>query len=623
MSDALEQLADEAGVVRSYYDQMGGVRTASPETLRAILAELDLPAASDAEAQATVDMLRARRDGRSLPEWRVVDAGAFRPGADVWTMRLESGETAQGGPGDSVDLPPGYHHLHVGEDRALILAVPPRPPLPDKAWGATLPLYGLRTEAQGGFGDYADLACAVQALGGLGASFVGINPIHAGFPRDPNNVSPYSPSHRRRLNVLHIAAEGATSPDGTLIDYHTAAPARMDALQAAFDAFEAAGGEDAFDQWRASQGEGLEKFAIHQALSDSFGSYWTVWPEPYQNHDAPEVRAFAAENARAVTFHAWLQWEATRQLEEVGRVADEAGMAHGLYLDLAVGTNHAGAETWADPTVFAHGVSLGAPPDAFSAEGQNWGLAPLSPRGLVAQDFRPLIETLRTQLRFARLLRIDHILGFDRAFWVPQGAPGTYVQMPKAAMLAVARIEADRAGATVVGEDLGNIPEGLQGDLAGAGLLGCRVAMFERTNDRFSPPEQWEPLALASFGTHDLPTYAGWRAGRDIDWRHQLGHIDDDTAASARDERSRDVTAFDALVGGGDVDTMHAHLGRTASALVALQVEDMLELVEQPNLPGTTDEHPNWRRRLPVGAEGLAEDPAVARAAGLMSRAGR
>jgi 4-alpha-glucanotransferase len=299
-------------------------------------------------------------------------------------------------------------------------------------------------------------------------------------------------------------------------------------------------------------------------------------------------------------------------------------MAYGLYLDLAVGTHPHGAETWGEPHAFARRVSLGAPPDAFSAEGQRWGLAPLSPRGLEALHFRPLIETLRTQLRYARLLRIDHILGFDRAFWVPEGLPGTYVRMPRAAMLAVARIEAHRAGAVIVGEDLGNVPAGLHEGLAEAGLLGCRLAMFERGPDgRFRHPEGWEERALASFTTHDLPTYEGWRLGRDIDWRVLVGDIGEDAAAAARTRRRAEVAAFDGETGGVGLDPMHAHLGRLASALVALPIEDILGLAEQPNLPGTIDQHPNWRRRLPVGPDELGEHPATRRAADIMARAGR
>lgn len=625
MTDALTDLARLAGVALSYQDQTGETRHAAPETLRAVLAELGFDVAGDTAVADTLAAERARAADAALPPWQVVPAGAHAPGVRGWRIEREDGSTREGGDGDSVDLPPGYHRQHgAAGETSLLLAVPPRPPVPRRAWGVTLPLYGLRTAAAGGIGDYADLARAMRALGGAGAGFVGVNPIHAGFPTDRWASSPYSPSHRRRFNVLHIATHDPEAPGGPLIDYPEVAAAKMAALAAAHAAFLDAGGDAAYDAWRAAEGDPLADFAVHQALSDRHGPYWSDWPAALRDHRTPEVAAFAREAAAAVDYHAWLQWRATQQLAAVGRVADAAGMAYGLYLDLAVGTHPHGAETWAEPEAFAPGVSLGAPPDAFAADGQEWGLAPLSPRGLEALAFRPLIETLRTQLRHARLLRIDHILGFDRAFWVPPGLPGTYVRMPREAMLAVARIEAHRAGAVIVGEDLGNVPPGLQQGLSEAGLLGCRLAMFERgPDDRFRHPEGWEERALASFTTHDLPTYAGWRRGRDVDWRHDIGDIDAATAARVHAERAADVQAFDDAAGGAGVDAMEAHLGRLASALVALPIEDILELEEQPNLPGTTDAHPNWRRRLPVGPDDLAAHPGVRRSAEIMARAGR
>lgn len=623
-SDPLDVLARAVGVAPVFRDQLMRDRAAPPESLRVILAALGLNVATDREARETLAGIEAERRARILPHWQVVEAGAFRPGADVWAVEMEDGAVVEGRAGAALILAPGYHRLCVGGQVSFLLAVPPRPPVPARCWGVTVPLYGLRTAAAGGVGDYADLAQAMGALGGLGAAFVGLNPIHAGFPDDPAAISPYSPSHRRRLSVMHIATGEGDPPGVPLIDYPGAWSRKKRALGLAYDDFRASGGDLAFEGWCASEGAALGEFAVHQALSEQFGPYWSDWPEELRRPGAPAVTNFAAAYPGRVAFHAWLQWRATSQLAAVARAGEAAGMAHGLYLDLAVGTHPHGAETWAEPTAFARGVSLGAPPDAFSADGQTWCLAPLSPRALVAQEFRPLIETLRAQLRHARLLRIDHILGFDRAFWVPDGAPGTYVAMPRAAMIAVARIEAHRAGAVIVGEDLGNIPEGLGAEMARGGLLGCRLAMFERDGDgTYRPPAGWDERALASFTTHDLPTYLGWRRGRDIDWRLRVGDIDARAAAQHHAERAADVARYDAETIGGDTDRMHAHLAGAASALVALTIEDILGVEEQPNLPGTIDEHPNWRRRLPVGPEQLGTDPAVRRAAALMHRAGR
>ncbi len=630
--EPLRDLARAAGIATTYHDQMDEERAASPETLRPILAAMGLAATTDDEAEDQLAELKAARDARHVPLWTVVEAGA--PGklplaneARRWRLQLEDGTELSGVADESPPpLPVGYHTLAAGGDVAMVLAVPPTPPLPDRAWGLTLPLYGLRPPSRGGIGDYSDLARASEGLARQGAAFVGMNPVHAGFLEDANANSPYSPSHRRRLNVLHVAVAVAQdqAADGPLIDYAAARSSKLDALETAFRSFEKAGGDPRFEAWLRDQDDTLHTFAVHQVLSETFGPYWNEWPKDFHAPDSSAVATFAAGTLDRVRLHAFLQWQAETQLLDAAVSAREAGMTYGLYLDLAVGTHPHGAETWSEPEAFARGVSLGAPPDAFSADGQNWGLAPFNPRALALDGFRPLIDTLRTQLRYARLLRIDHILGFDRAFWVPPDAPGSYVRMPKAAMLAVARIEAHRAGAVIIGEDLGNVPQGLPEDLANAGLLGCRVAMFERDGDgAFRDPETWEPRALASFGTHDLPTYLGWRSARDIEWRQKVGDIDRRTARRACAAREADVAAFDLAAGGADTDAMHAHLARTSSALVAVQIEDVMGLVEQPNLPGTVDEHPNWRRRLPETPEALGRDQRVAHVAEIMKKGGR
>ena len=366
---------------------------------------------------------------------------------------------------------------------------------------------------------------------------------------------------------------------------------------------------------------------MHQALSEVHGPYWTDWPAQYRSPESEAVNAFADANVDRIRYHAWLQWLAETQLSDTQQAARKAGMRHGLYLDLAVGTHPAGAETWADAALFARDMSLGAPPDGFSAEGQVWGVAPMSPRALVADAFDGFAETLRKQFAFSGMLRIDHILGFERAFWCPPGLPGAYVAMPKAAMLAVLRIEAERAGALAIGEDLGNVPDQLRGDLAASGILGCRVAMFERDWDgdgRFKAGDRYDRDVLSSFASHDLPTWRGWRSGLDIAWRNRIGDMDDQTAANERDARRWDVHVFDEVSGGdGSVNKMHAFLAGVPSCLVSLQAEDILGVEEQPNLPGTQFEHPNWRRRLPVAASGIASNEDFASTAEIMARSGR
>ena len=639
MTPTLQALAEAVGIVPRYIDQTQRERVTSDGTARALLGGMGLSAGTDEDARATLEALRRTEAERVLPPTLVIEAERevtlpLAHGHHLWALTTEDGDLHEGSGEGTLTLPPlsiGYHQLETGGTITTLLSAPASLPLPERSWGVTLGLYGLRPPGEPGHGDYGDLARAATALGAQGAAFVGANPIHAGFPNDPNASSPYSPSHRRRLNVAYIPVQAELPAGGEFVDYGPAWQARRSALEEEFRLFQDREADPAFEHWLAEGGEELHRFAVYQALSDTHGGYWSAWPDALTDPASPDVTAFADAEADRVRFHAWLQWRAEAALSQVAAAARAAGMRHGLYLDLAVGTHPHGAETWADPTQFATGVSLGAPPDAFSKEGQRWGLAPLNPRRLLETGMQALAETLRAQLRFAKLLRIDHILGFDRAFWVPEGLPGAYVQMPRAEMLAVVRIEAARAGATVVGEDLGNIPDGLQEVLVEAGLLGCRVVQFERKEHGWRPALEWTPAALGSFGTHDLPVWCGWRQGRDIEWRRDVGDIEEEQFQSAMAERRKDVADFDshlrwegaATDDPESPDGMHRFLGRTRSALVALQIEDMLGLAEQPNLPGTMDQHPNWRRKLPIGPEAMADDPHIARAAAIMRETGR
>lgn len=619
MSDAREALAALEGVALSYRDQTGQDRTAPPETVASILAAMGHDPGPDGSFEAALDADAARRAARILPDYRIVAEGSVPDlvPEGAWTVHFEDGRSAEGR-GALPPLPLGRHRLEAGGETCWLLSAPPALPLPSRGWGVVLPLYGLRPAEAGGIGDFRDLETATRAVASLGAGFAGINPIHAGFATDPDAISPYSPSHRRRFATMHCHADGeAPPPGGPLIDYPPAKAARLAALERAY----AAGPDEGFEVWRSSEGEALERFATYEALAERFGPTWDRWPLAVRSAAYPEVSAFAAAHAGRVRFHAWLQYLAETQLSAVAAAAREAGMAQGLYLDLAVGTHPAGAETWCDPGPFATGVSLGAPPDAFSETGQVWHVAPFDPRALVREGFAALAATLRVQLRHAGMLRIDHILGFERAFWVPDGGTGTYVTMPREAMLAVVRIEAARAGAVIVGEDLGNIPKGLQEDLQASGILGCRVAMFERGRKAADYPE----AVLMSFGTHDLPTWTGWREGRDLAARRGIGAMAAEDDAWLSDERRAEVARIDTVLGDApeSPDAIHRHLGATPSRLVALQIEDILGVADQPNLPGTVSEYPNWRRRLPIGPTRFAEDDRLRTAARIMADAGR
>ena len=627
MTPDLDELCARAGVKAEYRDQLGQWRRIEAPTARALLTAMGHPAGTDAEAAESLAALRAADAARRLPPYVVVEAGEpaeVQGEADLWELETEAGEVIGGEGGAPIRLPalpPGIHRLRAAGSDCVVLSAPRSLPPPPRAWGVTLPLYGLRTPEEGGLGDFSDLARAVRALARHGAAFVGVNPIHAGFFPEASDFSPYAPSHRRRFNAAFIATARETAPEGPLVDYPSAYAARWQALESAFAA---APSDGAFEVFVAEGGAALRDFATHQALAEVHGAWWSDWPEAFRDRASDDVARFAATHEDRLRFHMWLQYRAEAELAAVSREAQ--AMRFGLYLDVAVGTHPHGAETWLEPECFARGVSLGAPPDAFSKDGQVWGLAPLNPAGLIASGFRPVAEMLRQQFRFSKLVRIDHILGFDRAFWVPEGGciPGAYVTMPKDALLAVARIEAARAGGTIIGEDLGNIPDGLHADLDASGLLGCRLVMFEL--DHHGHPraaEDYPERTLASFGTHDLPSFAGWRAARDVAARAELGAIDPEAEARLRAHRGWEVGQLERATGGADVAAMERFLARAGSRLVALQIEDILDIEDQPNLPGTVREYPNWRRRLPLSPEAWGDDPRLARAAATMAEAGR
>ncbi|MCA0994720.1 4-alpha-glucanotransferase [Alloyangia pacifica] len=618
MSD-LDARAEAAGILGEYRDLYGTWHDTPPETKAALLAAMG----QDADASP---------HSRTLPRWHVC-THAEPPSLGVrgpWQITLEDGRGFEG-EGRLPALPMGRHRLDAAEEVCWLLSAPPRLPLPERDWGLMVPLACLRPADQGGIGSFADLAVVAEGAAAQGAGFLGINPIHAGFHvADPGGFSPYTPSHRRRLAPLYLPTGSAAAP-GPIVDFAQETPARLAELEAQF---RAAPPGAAFDAWLRHEGEDLQQFALHQALSEKLGAYWDAWDPAYQDPASPQVAQAARDLDERVRFHAWLQYAAEGAVTDAQRRAKAAGMAHGLYLDLAVGTHPHGAETWTDRANFATGASLGAPPDAFAPQGQNWRLAPFNPVVLEATGFEALALTLRQQLRFSGMLRIDHIIGFERAYWVPdeEGLPGAYVKMPREAMFAVARIEAARANAVIIGEDLGVIPDGLHHAMDESGLLGCRLACFEHEGDppAFKRPEHYDEAVIASFTTHDLPTWKGWRAGREIDTRVEIGLTPPDHANGMRDWRGREIAGFDWLSGQfrGELppeapEAMFHVLAATKARLVAVQVEDVLDSDVQPNLPGTVSEYPNWRQRLPLGPQAIADTPVLANAGRIMEASGR
>lgn len=626
MTEAFDALSRKVGILPDYIDFDGVRHPTREETQRVLLRAMGLEAGTAKAARETLKRLEDEDDKGSHPRWCVVEEGRPLPralvGDDTWHIACEDGsEEAGKGPGNLPVMPLGRHVLSARGRKTWLLSAPAALPGPPRSWGLIASLAGLRSATEGGMGSYRDLAKAASAFGRAGADFLGINPVHAGFPTDETAFSPYSPSHRRWLNTIHID----TGMPPVELGEHVAFEAEIKVQQAVLRPLVDAIDPQALGVFTAQGGEALRRFALHQALSDRFGPYWDRWPEDLRSFQAPGIAAIARDLEPEIRFHAGLQYLAETQLLDATRAAEAAGMRFGLYLDLAVGAYQHGAETWENRALYAQGASLGAPPDHFTPDGQNWTLSPFVPRALEAEGFASFAAILRQQFRFAKLLRIDHILGFERAFWAldEPGVPGAYVRMPREALLAVTRIEAARAGATVVGEDLGNIPTGLQDALRQSGLLGYRLMVFEHdvANGRgFREPARYPAQTLASFSTHDLPTWEGWRKARDLEARQRLGASDEALRARAIAQRDKEVAALDAALEGRD---MHAFLAECASSLVAVQVENVFGVEDQLNLPGTVHEYPNWRGRLPLSVDAASDDRRLQDVARLMHEAGR
>lgn len=558
----------------------------------------------------------------------------------------------------------------VGAEMVLILT-PRRCLTPDevvpggRTWGVALQLYGLRGHTDWGIGDFDDLARFGETAGRLGAGLVGLNPLHALFPADPHHFGPYSPSSRSFLNALYIDVEAvpdlAESEDAQaliaepgfqerlaavrgaeLVDYPAVSALKMTVLEALHRSFRArhlAGegsprGRD-FRAFQAAMGEGLFRHALFDALHEHFLRQdsslwaWQSWPEPFRRPDSAEVAAFAAAHAERVEFFTYLQWEADRQLGVAAGRAKAAGLAVGFYRDLAVAGSPGGAAAWAQPGVLVRGASVGAPPDQFNMKGQNWGLAPFSPVGLRDAAYAPFAAMVRANMRHAGALRIDHVMALEHLFWIPDEGDGAYVRYPFQDMVRIIALESRRQGCIVIGEDLGTVPEGFRPAMAAAGVLSYRVVYFERTVDGgYVAPQDYPAQSMAVVSTHDLPTFRGFWTGHDLEIRRDLD-LYPSAEAAGKDAWDRGVDRWRLLLALGEqglkparyvsddgaqpfswelAEAVHRYLGRTAGRIVMMQIEDALGEIEQPNLPGTTDQHPNWRRRLSVAVEDLESD---------------
>ncbi len=619
------------GSAAQWRDFRGGLQAVAPDRLAAVLGALGFPANSPGEIADSLAHVRAKAEG--LPPLLTATQGQTLRLPGRWELDLEAGGGAAGEDTLRAEAV-GYHQLCAGKQHATLAVAPPRchPLPPGRPWGIAVQLYGLRRDGDGGIGDFPALAGFAEAAARHGADAVAISPTHAQFSADPDRFSPYAPSSRIMLNVLH-AASPASEPAleaADLVDWPAAARARLAQFRRRF-----AAGIDhaALAAFRAEMGSGVEQHARFEALHAHFYEAdparwsWRTWPAEYRNPDSPAVAAFARLHDREVAFHAWLQQLADQGLAEAQRRARDAGMRIGLVSDLAVGTDSGGSHAWSRQGEMMNGLSVGAPPDLLNTHGQNWGISAFSPPGLIQHGFSAFVEMLRAALRHAGGVRIDHAMGLQRLWVVPDGASaadGAYLQFPVEDMLRLVALESHRHRAVVLGEDLGTLPDGFHERLIGTGLLGMRVLWFERDRDWLRPPGDWARQAVGMTSTHDLATVAGWWRGHDIEWRARLG-IADDVAAEYR-ARAQDRGLFwEAMqrsgAAHGGAPAPHdvwpvacaaiSHVGRSGCDLALIPAEDVLALDEQPNLPGTTDQHPNWRRRLPGPAATLLDAPEI------------
>jgi 4-alpha-glucanotransferase len=565
----------------------------------------------------------ASPDRGGLPDTIVVrQATPYPTGPGV--VRFEDGTRLDVKSTLPADLPLGWHTLETA-DREIPLAVTPAK-LPDvpRAWGWMLQLYAMHSTESWGMGDFGDLASFARQASGAGVLLV--NPVQAIVPTLPVGRSPYSPSSRRFANPLYIKVTAtdefraasaevrgqvlalAPGPPRDLIDYDAVWIAKRAALELL---------------WPGHIVElepGLRDYATFCALAERHGGDWRSWPAELRRPDSAPVAAARRELAPRIAFHAWLQELCERQLTDARDAA--AGMSVGIVHDLPVGVDPGGADAWALQDVLAPRVTVGAPPDAFSQQGQDWRLPPWRPDRLAAAGYAPFIEVLRSVLRHADGIRVDHVAGLWRLWWIPPGEPpgrGTYVHYDSEAMLGILALEAHRHSAVVVGEDLGTVETHVTETLHERGMLSSAVLYFQRDYETSGHPfvasRSWEPHSMASISTHDLPTATGFLRGENVRVRTELDLVTDPDAEHARvAAERRDLIEF--MVKEGVLDSadaseedimvaMHALLSRTRSALRLTSPPDALGEVRQPNLPGTVDEYPNWRIPLPVGVEEL------------------
>jgi 4-alpha-glucanotransferase len=702
LAPSLVELARRFGIATGYADWTGRPVVVSETTLVAVLASFGVAASTEQDRNAALSTHFRSYWARQMPATIVARTGAptrfwvhvtHGAPAEVW-LQLEDGTVRRGvqqvdnftppfdldgrwiGEASFVlpgDLPLGYHRVHLRsgdfQTSTALIVTPDWLGLPEqlgsrRAWGLAAQLYSVRSEQSWGVGDLTDLTdLAVWSASRHGADYLLVNPLHAAAPTAPMEPSPYLPTSRRFFSPLYIRVESVPEfadltkrgrvrrlrsdvqhRAGRLdaIDRDSAWAAKRAALKLLHDLPRSAGRELAYTAFCEREGRALDDFATWCALAEKYGGDWHCWPSFLQHPDSAGVGRFAEKYPDAVDFHRWLQWQLDEQLAAAQSRAVRAGMALGIMHDLAVGVHPDGADAWALQDVLALGVTAGAPPDEFNQLGQDWSQPPWRPDRLEEQEYRPFRALIRAALRHAGGLRIDHIIGLFRLWWIPDGAPptqGTYVRYDHEAMIGIVALEAHRASALVVGEDLGTVEPWVRDYLLLRGLLGTSILWFELDRDGTGgplPAERWREYCLSSVTTHDLPPTAGYLAGDHVRLRESLGLLTRPVEAELKSDRA-ELAAWMAelrrvgLLGDSEDDpeqiilALYRYLGRTPSRLLGVALTDAVGERRTQNQPGTTDEYPNWRVPLtgPDGRPVMLEDVFTDRRAATLAEAVR
>jgi 4-alpha-glucanotransferase len=645
------------GLETEYRDAFGRLRTVEPEVLTRILEAL--AAGPDAANRMLPRSIVIRGHADEPLRLAAVEGLPLR-----WELFSEQKIAEGEGTSPLLALPPalqnGIFRLRVtvasppgslAEDACLVVcrdrAYQGEQTAPRRMWALGVQLYGVRSLRNWGHGDFTDLAALVDLAADLGATGIGLNPLHALFDDRASDASPYAPNSRLFLNPLYIDVDAVPEFPGLqaagledeierlrrqdFVDYDGVANAKTQALELAYEAFRREGTTErrhAFDRFRQAGGSTLARFACFEWLRREFGHPWWRWPQEWRRAEDETLATLRRTEAVSTGLFEFVQWVAHDQLDRCRAKARERGLPLGLYLDVAVGVRSDGFDAWCDQDAILSGMAVGAPPDVLNTAGQNWGLAGFNPAGLEDRQFELFRRMLRASMRYAGAVRLDHVLGLKRLYLIPHGvraSQGAYIRFPFEVMLAVAALSSREHRCIVVGEDLGTIPENFRETLADWGIWTYQVMLFERSgNGVFFPPESYRENALVSFGTHDVATFAGWRDQHDLAVKRALGM----DAGETSEERQG---ALDALrhtlqqrgLETADFASVAKYLADTPSRLLVVSMEDVLGIRNQVNLPGTTNEHPNWRHRLPVSLEDLKNQAALRSTADIMRSAGR